>query len=136
MKESEFKKELKKAIKAKDVYKKDAIRMILGEVPRLNKKKGEVVSEEEITKIIKKLAKSEMTRLDAVSYPHEKSEYLNYLNSYLPKTMSEAEITAWLLDNVDFSTYNTPIQAMSFIMKELNGKVEGNLVREILTRST
>jgi len=136
MKERELKKELKGAIKAKDTYKKDAIRMILGEVPRLNKKKGEAVTEDEITKIIRGLVKSEVIRLTAANYTHEKSEYLTYLKSYLPEMMSEKEIEAWILDNIDFSTYNNTMQAMGPIMKGLNGKVDGNLVREILTRST
>lgn len=136
MKERDLKKELKSAIKAKDAYKKDAIRMILGEVPRLNKKKGEVVTEEEITKITKALVKSEIIRLDAANYTHGKSEYLTHLKSYLPEMMSEKEIEAWILDNIDFDAYSNTMQAMGPIMKGLNGKADGNLVRQILTRST
>ncbi len=133
MKENDLKKELKLAIKSGNVYRKDAIRMILGEVPRLNKKKAELVTEEEIDKIIRTLIKSEMIRLTAANYTEDKSEYLLELKSFLPEMMTEKEIKAWVLDNIDFSAYINRMQAMGPIMKELHGKVDGNIVRKIIT---
>lgn len=135
MLEKDLKIELKKAIKHKDVEKKTAIKMILGEVPRLNKKKGEKVTEEEISKIITKLIKSEILLLSYSGIDESKSEYLNILKGYLPKMMSEKEIEEWILDNIEISDYNNPIQAMGLIMKSLKGKADGNVVRNVLTRS-
>lgn len=132
MKEKDLKLALKNAIRAKDAEKKDAIRMILGEIPRLNKKKDEVVTEEEVNKIIRGLIKSEIIRLDAANFAHEKSMYLQHLKSFLPEMMTEKEIKAWILDNIDFSAYNNRIKAMGPIMAALNGKADGNLVRNIL----
>lgn len=132
MKEKDLKLELKNAIRSKDAEKKDAIRMVLGEIPRLNKKKDEVVTEEEINKIIRGLIKSEIIRLDAASYTHEKSMYLQHLESFLPEMMGKEEIRKWILDNIDFSAYNNRLKAMGLIMSALNGKADGNLVRDIL----
>jgi len=133
MLEKDLKMDLKKAIKVKDVEKKNAIKMILGEVPRLNKKKGERVSEEEISSIITKLIKSEITMLEYSGLDESKSEYLKILRSFLPKMMSEEIIRAWILDNIDFSTYSNNIQAMGTIMKDLKGKADGNIVRRLIT---
>lgn len=135
MKENDLKKELKLAIKSGSVYRKDAIRMILGEVPRLNKKKIDPATEEEIDKIIRSLIKSEMIRLTAANYTEDKSEYLSELKSFLPSMMTEKEIKVWILDNVDFNDYiDSKIKAMGPIMKKLNGRADGNIVRKILQK--
>lgn len=133
MKEKDLKAELKSAMKAKDAEKCNAIRMVLGEIPRLNKKKGERVTEGEINKIIAKLVKSEKDTLSKAGIDESKSEYLTVLTSYLPKMMTKEEITAWILDNLDMNDYNVPIQAMKDVMKSLKGKADGNLVKEVLT---
>jgi uncharacterized protein YqeY len=135
MKEKELKLELRAAMKAKDAERCNAIKMVLGEIPRLNKKKDEKVTEEDINKIITKLIKSEIVMLEYSGLDESKSEYLNTLKGFLPKMMSEKEIEEWILDKIDLSAYNNPMQAMKSIMKELKGKADGNVVRNVLTRS-
>jgi len=134
MLQKKLKLQLKKAIKTGDIEKKNAIRMILGEIPRLNKKKHEQVTDEDVLKIISKLIKSEVEMLKAIHADESKSEYLQILKSYLPTMMSEKEIEAWVLDNIDFDAYIIPMKAMGPIMKELKGKADGNLVKQVLTR--
>lgn len=136
MLETQLKKDLKLAIKSKNIEKKDAIRMILGETPRLNKKVGEKISDAEIIKIIRSLIKSEMIRLTAANYAPEKSLYLQHLESYLPEMMTEEEINTWIVDNIDFTTYNNNLQAMGTIMKELKGKADGDIVRKLITKNS
>jgi uncharacterized protein YqeY len=135
MLQKELKLQLKKAIKSGDFERKKAIRMVLGEIPRLNKKKGEQVIDEDIFKIITKLIKSEITILGYANIDESSSKYLQILKKYLPTMMSEKEIEAWVLDNIDFSAYIIPMKAMGPIMKELKGKADGNLVKQVLTRS-
>lgn len=132
MKEKDLKLELKRAIKLKDGERSNAIRMILAEVPRLNKKKDEKVTEEDINKIVNKLIKSELMVLEYSGVDESKSEYLNILKSFVPKMMSEQEIKNYVLDNIDISTYNNKMQAMGTIMKELKGKADGNTVKKVL----
>lgn len=122
-----------KAVKAKDTDKRDAINMILGEVPRLNKPKNEKVTDQELIVIINKLVKSELITLKHAEINPDKSDYLKTLKSYLPKMMTEEEISIWVLDNITLSDYNIPIQAMKDVMKELKGKADGSLVKKVLT---
>ena len=128
----QLKKDKLKAVKTKNVDRRDAINMILGEIPRLNKLKHEKVTDAEVVSIINKLIKSELVTLEYAGISHEKSDYLNTLREYLPKMMTEEEISTWILDNIDLGAYNTPIQAMKDVMKELKGKVDGSLVKNIL----
>lgn len=128
----QLKKDKLKAIKTKNVDRRDAINMILGEIPRLNKLKHEKVTDAEVVSIINKLIKSELVTLEYAGISHEKSDYLNTLREYLPKMMTEEEISTWILDNVDLGAYNTPIQSMKDVMKELKGKADGGLVKNIL----
>lgn len=128
----QLKKDKLKAIKTKNVDRRDAINMILGEIPRLNKLKHEKVTDAEVVSIINKLIKSELVTLEYAGISHEKSDYLNTLRKYLPKMMTEEEISTWILDNIDLGAYNTPIQAMKDAMKELKGKADGGLVKKVL----
>lgn len=121
------------AVKAKDIDRKNAINMVLGEIPRLNKPKDVDVTDSELITIINKLIKSELIMLEYDGANPDTSLYVQALKSYLPKMMTEEEISAWVLDNIDLSAYNVPIQAMKDIMKELKGKADGGLVKKVLT---
>jgi hypothetical protein len=59
--QKQIKQDLTAAIKAKDANKKDALRVIMGEFGRLDKKK---LSDDEAIKIMKKLMKSEKEVLE------------------------------------------------------------------------
>ena len=59
--QSQMKKDLSAAIKAKNENKKDTLRVILGEFGRLDKKE---LSDDEVVKILKKLIKSEKEVLE------------------------------------------------------------------------
>lgn len=128
-----IKADLKNAMLKKNEDIKNALRMVLGEVPRLNKKANESVSDKEIQGIISKLVKSEKMVLAASGIDEDTSAYISILETYLPKMMSEEEITQWIVQNLDMTRYNPKILAMKVIMKELKGKADGNLVKNILT---
>lgn len=108
--------DLKKAMLNKDLEVRDTIRLIMAEFPKLTVpitlesgkkttrlKKPEEISNDDVIGIIKGLAKSERTVLEATR--QESSEYLTILQSYLPKTIAREEIIAWIQDNIDFSQY-------------------------------
>lgn len=90
--QSQMKKDLTAAIKAKDEKKKDALRVILGEFGRLDKKE---LSDDEIVKILKKLMKSEKEVLE-LKGEAANSEFIKVIENYLPKMATEEEITAWI----------------------------------------
>ena len=122
------------AVRAEDVDRKNAINMILGELPRLNKTKDEDINDGEIIAIINKLIKSEVTTLEYSNNDPNTSTYIQHLKSYLPKMMTEEEIFVWILDNLNMDDYDIPMKAMRVIMRDLKGKADGNLVKKVLTR--
>ena len=120
--------DLKQAMLNKDVEARSAIRQIMAEFPKLTvpitlesgKKTTRLKTNEEITNddiigIILGLTKSERMVLEAKK--EKSSEYLDILESYLPRMASREEIIAWIKENVDFSEFKNKMQAMGVIMK-------------------
>ena len=125
--QEKIKSDLKDSMKAKDEARTSAIRVVLGEFSRQPKKE---LDDQEVIAIIKKLVKSENETLAAGNT--ESSEYLEVLESYLPKQASEDEIRAWIRANIDFSQFKSKMQAMKPIMTHFAGTADGNTVKSIL----
>jgi hypothetical protein len=128
--QQQIKKDLSAAIKARNEDKKETLRVVLGEFGRLDKKE---LSDDEVIKILKKLIKSEKEVLEHKGEAAD-SAFIEIVESYLPETASEAEISAWIRQNVDFSRFKNKMQAMGVIMKHFGAKADGNVVREILQK--
>jgi len=128
--QSQMKKDLYTAIKAKDEKKKDALRVILGEFARLDKKE---LSDDEIVKILKKLMKSEKEVLEQKGETAD-SEFIKVIENYLPKMATEEEITAWIHQNIDFSQFKNKMQAMGLVMKHFGATADGNFVKKIIQK--
>ena len=128
--QKKIKTDLSAAIKAKDENKKAALRVILGEFGRLDKKE---LSDDEAVKILKKLIKSEKEVLEQKGDTGN-SAFIEIVESYLPKMASDEEISAWIRQNIDFSQYKNKMQAMGVIMKHFGATADGNVVREILQK--
>ena len=125
-----LKQDLTAAIKAKDESKKDALRVVIGELGRMPKKEP---SEEEILKILQKLLKSEKELLEKKG-DKSSSDFLVIIESYLPKKASEKEIFEWIGQNVDLSRFKNKMQAMGLIMKHFGATADGNTVKKILQK--
>jgi len=126
--ETQLRVALKLAMMTNDQDRKDAIRVILGEIPRLNKKAGEEATEEEMIGILRKLRKNELQ----VIGDGKPTTFLEIVEFYLPQMMSKDEIFKHITDNVDLSQFKNKMQAMGPIMKDLKGKADGNDVKEVL----
>lgn len=127
--------DLKQAMMDKDEHKKSTLRMVLGEVPRLNLKAGEIPPDELIRSIIRKLIKAETIVIELSKEDVKESKYINTLNDYLPKMMSKEEVCQWLVKNrdiVNLDNFKPQIKAIGVIMKHLQGKADGKTVSEIL----
>lgn len=141
--QAKIKQDLKTALLKKDAVTKDAIRMVMSEFPKLTvpitlesgkkttrlKKPGEI-TDDDILDIIRKLVKSEKTVLELKN--EDSSDYLECLTAYLPQMASRAEIDAWISENVDFSSFKSPMQAMGTIMKHFGKLADGKRVKQIL----
>ena len=81
------------AFKAKNTVAKNLLSVIKGEIQTIEKNQGiDNLSDEEVTKILNKTVKS--LKETNASFPSEQTaEELSIVESYLPKQMTEAEIT-------------------------------------------
>ena len=138
-----LKSDLKTAMLAKDTDRKNTIRLIMAEYPKLTVpitlesgkkttrlKKPDEITDDDVLDIIRKLVKSEKTVLETKN--EVSSEYLNMLEEYLPQMAGREEITAWIEENIDFSAYKNRMQAIGTVMKHFGKLADGSLVKKIL----
>ena len=118
---------LKESMKAKNEARTSALRVVLGEFQRQAKKD---LSDQEVQGIIRKLVKSENELLNKSG--GGRSEYLEVLESYLPKQATEEEIREWIRQNINMADFKNKMQAMKPIMGNFGGTADGNMVRKIL----
>lgn len=124
----QIKHDLTAAMKAKDAKKKSALRVVLGEFSRLDRKE---LIDDDVVKILKKLIKAEK---EVIQIKGERADYefVAILENYLPKMATEAEIKSWIEQNIDFANFKNKMQAMGQIMKHFGTTADGNAVKEIL----
>jgi len=135
--------DLKKAMLANDQEVRNTLRLIMAEFPKLTvpltlesgKKTTRLKNPDEITNddvigIIKGLSKSEQTVMEATG--QTTSDYLDILQTYLPKMIDRDEIVSWIKDNIDFSQFKNKMQAMGPVMKHFGKLADGKVVNQIL----
>ena len=138
-----LKNDLKQSMLNKDDAVKGAIRVVMSEYPKITvpitlesgkkttrPKKAEEITNDDVIDVLRSLVKSEKTTLELKN--EESSEYLEVLQSYLPKMASKEEISSWIKENIDFSQFKSPMQAMGPIMKHFGKKADGNTVKAVL----
>ena len=127
-----IKNDMKSAMKNRQQYKLDAIRVIVGEFPRLNLKADEVPNDEQVLAILRRLQKSEKIYIEALDIAN--TIFLEVVESYLPQLMSKEEISDFINSKIDVGSFKNIMQAMGPIMKELKGKADGNDVKTVLMK--
>lgn len=76
---------------------------------------------------LKKLVADKFTELgDSLTSPE-----IEVAKKYLPKAATEEEVTTWIQENLDLSTFKNKMQAMGPIMKQFRG-ADGNFIKGIL----
>jgi hypothetical protein len=104
---------------------KGTLRVVVGEMQR---QKNKVLTDQEVVRILKKLAASERELGD-----RQDTEYIQILESYLPQAASVEEIETWITNNIDFEQYKSKMQAMRQILDHFGSRTDGNTVKSILT---
>jgi uncharacterized protein len=140
---AKLREDLKVAMRSKDMEAKDAIRITIAEFPKLTvpltlesgkkssrPKKPEEITDDEIIGIIQGLVKSERQTLELSG--RESSPYLEILERYLPRQAGREEVENWIRENIDFTEYKSPLQAMGVVMKHFGKTADGTQVRQIL----
>jgi len=126
--QAKLKNDLKAAMKAQDTVRKDAIRVVMGEMARADKKE---FTDGEVIRILKKLIKSEKEMLEKSSQG-QTSAFIDIIAAYLPQMATEEEIRQWIEANVDFSAFKNKMQAMGSIMAHFGSAADGNTVKQVL----
>ncbi len=139
--------DMKAAMRKKDTAVRDTMRLIMGAFPEITvpitlesgkkstrAKTPEEITDEDIHNIIRKFVKSEKTVLEIKK--ETSSDYLELLESYLPKMATTEQIEAWIKSNVDFSAIKSPMQAMGGVMKHFGKLADGNQVKAVLQGMT
>ena len=126
--QEQIKKDLMQAMKDKNEEKKKTLRVVMGEFSRAETK---ALSDDEVVKVLKKLAKSERETLAHSGQP-EDSRYIEIMESYLPQMASDNELRQWIAGNIDFSKYKNKMQAMKDIMGHFGATADGSRVKEVL----
>ncbi|MBE9520960.1 MAG: GatB/YqeY domain-containing protein [Proteobacteria bacterium] len=135
--------DLKTAMLNRDNDVRNAIRVVMGEYPKLTVpitlesgkktfrvKKPEEISDDDLLGVIRGLVKSEKSVLELQN--KKSSSYLELLELYLPKMITREEVKDWIKENIDFSQFNSPMQAMGTIMKHYGKLADGNMVKGLL----
>jgi uncharacterized protein YqeY len=141
--QDKLREDLKLALRSRNDVLKSAIRQIMSEFFKLTvpvvleggkkstrPKKSEEITNDDIIGIIQGLIKSEHIVLEAKQ--ENSSEYLQALETYLPRQVSQEEIVAWIKANIDFGQFKNKMQAMGAIMKHFGKTADGKLVNQIL----
>ena len=126
--QEQIKIDLTQAMKERDAVKKDTFRVILGELARGETKE---FADNEVIRILKKLIKSER-ELQEKRGDGTDSEFIRIIEAYLPKIATEAEIKAWIAENIDISRFKNKMQAMGPIMQHFGETAAGDTVKQIL----
>jgi uncharacterized protein YqeY len=103
------------AFKERDTVKKNLLSVVKGEIQTQEKNQGiETLSDDEVTKILNKMAKSlrEVFVTDSSQLLNDVRIELDIIEAYLPKQMSHEEISAKLDD-----LYGSGVTQMGDIMK-------------------
>jgi len=119
-------KDMVTALKAKETFKLGIIRLMIAELKNESKVKGKQRSEEDvISAYLKKIQKA------VELYPIDKREDLlkeiDIIKEYAPKMMDRIEIVEFIKSDIIGEV------TIGKVMKELKGKVDGRLVKEIVS---
>jgi hypothetical protein len=122
-----IKQDLKQAMKEKDAARKSALRVVIGEFGRAEKKE---LSDADVISILRKMIKSERETIEKTGGGD--LDFVRILEGYLPRMATEAEIRDWIAANVDFGRYKNKMQAMRDIMAHFGSTADGNTVKSVL----
>ena len=121
------------AMKARDKARVNVLRMVNSEVKAYEINNRETISDENVIKIIEKNIKQTKEALDYAEKANDEERItegkfaLEVLTPYLPKQLTEEEVTDMLKEIISNGNYT--VKDMGKIMKEIMPKVNGKFDR-------
>lgn len=136
--------DLKQAMKAGDVFKRDTLRLLQSAVKNVAIEKRQAPAElpdAEVEAVIKKLVKQRkdsVEQYEAGNRPDlaaQEKEELDFLATYLPAAMPESELrnlVSEALAEAGIATKDQMGQAMGVVMKKVAGRASGDDVKRVV----
>ncbi len=137
----QLKNDLKEAMKAKDIFKRDVIRFLMSALKQVEVDERRELSDEDIQKLIQKSVKQ---REDAAKqYKEAQREDLyeketkeaEFLKSYLPKQLDDEElkeIVKSVIEDTGASSMKDMGKVMGAVIKKTAGAAEGRRINTIV----
>lgn len=131
------------ATKAQKKDESQILKMVLAVLKNEEIAKGKPLSDDDIIKVLRKETKkiqdsidqfSKMKRLDLLK---KEEIQLNVLQKYLPKLMDDSQIekiVSMVIKESGAQGMKDIGKVMGLVMKEVNGRADGNIVREIVEK--
>jgi len=136
---------IKEAMVARDAVRLESLRAIVAgctnELVAKNRKPNEILTDEEVIAVITRLAKQRKDSIEQFKKGNrddlvqkEEAE-LVILETYLPKLMERAEVESlakFKKEELSLTDATKKGMLMSALMKDLKGKADGTLVKEVV----
>lgn len=131
------------ATKEKNVSKMDILKMALATLRNEEIAQGKELTDQEVEKVLRKEVKKIEESIEQFSYMgrddlvKKEKEQLGYLEEYLPELMSEEEVEKIVkgkIEEVGAQGMSDMGKVMGIVMKEISGKADGNLVKQIVQK--
>jgi len=118
--------DLKSAMLRKDNDTKDLLRVLLGELPRIVKKVGEDITDDDILKVIRKMSK------DATEM--ENQSEVEILSVYLPTMLEPKQLETLIIGTITSNSYGKQDmgKVMGWLKSNYGGTYDGRLASEIV----
>ena len=135
--------DLKQALKNNDIIKADTLRMLKSDMTYEKAKTGKELTEEQMIEVATRAAKKRKEAIEEYKkgnrndLAQKEASELEILQSYLPEQLSESDIEKLItekLESFGVVTKKDFGQIMGSIMKDLKGKADGAIVKDILMR--
>jgi len=141
----EIKGEIKKAMMAKDTVRLEVMRGLvtafMNELVATNRTPQDMLTDEEVIKVITRASKQrkdsieQFTKGGRMDLVEEEKPQLAILEAYLPKLMDKSEVEVIAKAKKDELGVTDPTKKgmlMSAVMKDLKGKADGTVVKEVV----
>ncbi len=139
--------EIKNSMKAKDKVRLEVMRGLVtaftNELISTNKSPQDFLTDDQALSVINRSAKQhkdsieQFTKGNRMDLVQEEKAQLSILREFLPELMKKGDIEIFVktkYDKLDTEDSLNKGMFMSFLMKELKGKADGKLVKEIVDR--
>jgi len=135
--------DLKNAMKAKDVKKRDALRLLTSAFKQIEVDERKELSDDDVIKIIQKQVKSRNDSIEQYQKAQrddlveKEQEEIDIYQIYLPKQLSDAELETALkgiIEKVSADSMKDMGKVMGLASKELSGLADGKRINECVKK--